>query len=396
MEAPEREQLNRLRAYLKVAPTTYMERQNYFAKMHPLLEGFSAEVFREEVFDVVMQAFARFELDDFNCLAHPEWTRAFFEGQEVPQLMLVTSFSFNKAVSSSQALRLFAQGSWPRLRRLLFMGVSFDEASAAWFDGAQLQLPALRSFVLHMPGGEPLAFEALARWSALDSLEALSLTGLNGQLTLAVAQALAPRQWSLKHLHINDAAPYAEALDALLSSPCLSQLEHLNIGASLAHKDPRGDQIAASIARSPALVNLRFLELVGLGIGDSGCISLAQERAKTLAEAIELDAIKLLNLAHNDAIGAEGLASIASKFKALETLRLNECAINVDRIIPLTRAGALPALKVLELGSCSIYSDEKELWTDWNGSIVGEGPRRMTPNEIKQTYFNHRSGLQVR
>lgn len=386
MDLTERDQLKRLRAYLERPPTTHMERQSYFANMHRLLEGFRPEVFRQEIFDEVRQALERPELEQVSCIAHPAWIRAFFEGAQVPQLMLVTSFSLDER-SSKQALRTFLQAPWPRLRQLSLMKVRFEPESAACFDELPAQLPALRSFQLYQPAGPSAVFEAIARWSPLAAVEQLSLS-LNGQLTAAVAQRLAERALPLRRLYITDSEPSSEALGLLLCSQTTSQLEQLHLGSRLLASDPRGDQLVAALARAAAPAQLRELGLVWLGLTAAACASLSQSPA--------LAGLKVLDLTHNYGVAREGVASIAASFKALETLRLKECGINAQSIIPLTEPQALPSLKTLELGASALYSDEIELWTDWDGTVVGEGLRRMTSREIKQRYFSHRPNLQVR
>jgi uncharacterized protein (TIGR02996 family) len=228
----------------------------------------------------------------------------------------------------------------------------------------------------------PLGAEGVRALAApgLGSLRELNLRGgdVGDVGALALANAGMDR---LTFLGLAGARIEAAGAAALAASSSLTRLERLDLSSNRV-----GDAGAAALAQA-RMPELRELRLGCNVVGDGG--------AEALATATERAALMRLDLSQNK-LGPAGARAFAASatLSSLAELDLSDNALDLEGVSALAAGTGLVALSKLVLAR-TVYTDEKEHYSDWDGSdTTFSGPKELESTEL-QKLFAHKPKLEL-
>jgi uncharacterized protein (TIGR02996 family) len=242
-------------------------------------------------------------------------------------------------------------------------------------------LPSLTTLCIRDNPSTAGGFAALAKPPRLQKLRGLDLfrcfVGAEGAAALAAAEMR-----DLEWLRLAESRVETAGAVALAGSASLGNLRKLELGSC----GIKGEG-AAAIARSPHLRSLVELGLTRNAIGPDGALA--------FAAAVERTVLRSLDLAGN-VIGVEGARALAGSdaMPALTSLNVSENNLGVDGVTAFVEGKGLTALRSLYI-NWNIWSDRVEQWTDWNGSVTGEGPVREDLRETAARFAAAKPNLHI-
>ena len=131
-------------------------------------------------------------------------------------------------------------------------------------------------------------------------------------------------------------------------------------------------------ARSP--------ELHGVYYRWTGFID-GKRTTKTVSKDVALECkrrIKNFRRLQNEILGLLREALANAPWPALTSLGVSGCNLGSEGMAALGRRKDLREICVADN---DLFSGEVEIWTDWDGTVVGEGLRSLSNDEIKSRFF---------
>lgn len=324
------------------------------------------------------------------------WMQRMRAGEEVALIRMCDSLSLWHATLNDETLETMRKNPshFDGIRHLTINN-PVSEAHLEQLLSLGLRCRA-RTLSLH---SNALPDEALSRLFAAPFLEELTtLTVTNTPLGAQSAQALATpgRLDALTRVTLRGCDITADTLEVLLRAPWAARLEQLDLSGFEHPMDARrivratpnlmGDEGVQLVASASHMRSLERLLIHRGELHDTSLIALSR--------AEHLSSLRTLELVGNRGISDSGLAHLADSphLSDLQRLHLKECALTEASAQLMGDPERLPKLR--ELGLCfdAIHRGE-ELWYDWDGSVVGSGPRSASMQEIRALFFSRRPEL---